>query len=164
MIGSCSGLAEKADDAEFARRLPGAGPEALLGMAEGALRNGRCALSGAPDQLSCSFGFDRKQSRLQSVLLKDSSKSLEWCLAGSVNLDVSLRAPGRRAANGTLYAAARQAAERDPLNGAAHHALGLAAEACGSLDEATAALRTAAKLLDNAVGAQTERTKHRSTV
>lgn len=33
---------EKSEDAEFARRLPGAGPEALLGAAEGAIRAGRC--------------------------------------------------------------------------------------------------------------------------
>lgn len=36
-----AGLVEKAEDADFARRLPGAGPEALLGMAEGAIRAGR---------------------------------------------------------------------------------------------------------------------------
>ena len=40
---SCAtaGLQEKADDADFVRRLPGAGPEALVAAAEGALRDGR---------------------------------------------------------------------------------------------------------------------------
>jgi len=38
----CTGHVEKSEDAEFARRLPGAGPEALLGAAEGAIRAGRC--------------------------------------------------------------------------------------------------------------------------
>lgn len=52
-----------------------------------------------------------------------------------------------RAADGAAYAAAKQAVEVEPLNAAAHHALGLAAEARGALGEAAAALRAATSLL-----------------
>lgn len=48
-----------------------------------------------------------------------------------------------------MYAAARQAVEVEPLNAAAQHILGLAAEARGSLQEAVTAFRMAASLLSS---------------
>lgn len=57
-----------------------------------------------------------------------------------------------RSADGAVYAAARQAVEVEPLNAAAQHALGLAAEARGSLREAVTAFRMAASLLPSSNG------------
>lgn len=47
---------------------------------------------------------------------------------------------------GGVYAAARRAAEGEPLNAAALNAAGLAAEARGDLSSAAAAFRSAAQL------------------
>ena len=63
-------------------------------------------------------------------------------------------------ADGAVYAATRQAVEVEPLNAAAHHALGLAAEARGSLQEAITALRMAASLLPANYGAKFTQVLH----
>lgn len=57
-----------------------------------------------------------------------------------------------RSADGAVYAAARQAVEVEPLNAAAQHTLGLAAEARGSLREAVTAFRMAVSLLPSNYG------------
>ena len=61
-----------------------------------------------------------------------------------------------RAAEGGTYAAARKAAEADPLCASSWHVLGLAAEARGSRKEAVAALQKAAALLNDDAGAVTD--------
>lgn len=105
-----------------------------------------CCRCSARLQLALLQGLPPAQEITQAWLLAVSSEHVSSAV---LNVDRLSLVPNCRGLDGATYAAARRAAEAEPLNAAVQNAAGLAAEARGDHAAAHAAYSSAAALLQS---------------